>query len=480
MLGSVYADGETMSLLQTLKNHIDRIFTRHQSSVSRIHAPSHHNLSPEKQQALRGLCEQLFKKREFLTSGKLQLIGLANIQKKMGKRWQGLCAVVYETTETVIRENIGTNDLFIRYTDDTYVIIFAQENLAASEATASLIAEEVRRRLFLLDEEALREIEVRETVRKVSTDTLSGFDFSDFLDDFVAEPTEDIVNPSFKSLAEDYSGSYIKTEIASSPYKPANKRQKSLVDPGNLNFSYIPLWDVKRGALTTYACFSSQPDSREDLLDQHKNNYRNMAEESRVVADLKTLEHIKSELSSMEDQKRKLLIACPVRYETLFSFESYELYKEALLSIPLGQRQFLILLILKPDKDLSAKDAYWFLAPLKGHCRLFFAEVPLKQGIHYQTLKSIGIDGIGICLEKENPEQQIMGILNSFSSAAKSYKISHTFVLGVSSLSLTTSSVCAGFDYVGGTAIHDAVEHPDTIHKFRHENIVSALLEKSD
>jgi hypothetical protein len=111
---------------------------------------------------------------------------------------------------------------------------------------------------------------------------------------------------------------------------------------------------------------------------------------------------------------------------------------------------------------------------------LFFAEVPLKQGIHYQTLKSIGIDGIGICLEKENPEQQIMGILNSFSSAAKSYKISHTFVLGVSSLSLTTSSVCAGFDYVGGTAIHDAVEHPDTIHKFRHENIVSALLEKSD
>lgn len=471
---------EKMSLLQTLKNHIGRLFSRQESHVSRIHGSSSHNLSPEKQQALRGLCEQLFRKKELLTSGKLQLIGLANIKKKMGKRWQGLCAVVYETTENVIKENIGAHDLFIRYTDDTYVIIFAQEDLKASEAVARRIAEEVRRRLFSLDEAALREIEIRETVKQTRTDTLSGFDFSDFLDTFVTEPIEDFVNPTFEPSTEDFSSSYIRTEIRSAAYKNRNKNLENIIDPGNLTFSYMPLWDVKRGALTTYACFTSQPNSREDLLEQHRNNYRDMTEESLYTADLKVLDYIIRELASMEAHDRKLLIVCPVHYETLFKFESYELYKEALLSIPLTQRQFLILLILKPDKELSAKDAYWFLAPLNGHCRLFFAEVPLKQGIHYQALKSTGIDGIGICLDKDTPEQQVLSILNSFSATAKSHKIGHTFVLGVSSLSLTTSSVCAGFDYLGGTAIHDAVEHPDTIHKFRHENIVSALLGKEN
>lgn len=468
-----------MRLFKKLGPYLNRFLPWRKSHVSRIHAPKSRNLSPEKQQALRALCEQLFKKRELLTSGKLQLIGLANIKKKMGKRWQGLCEIVYETTETVIKENISPNDLFIRYTDDTYVIIFANADLSASEAKASLIAEEVRRRLFLLDEEALREIEIRESVRQTRTETLSSLDFSDFLDAFVAEPIETVVNPTFDSPPEDYSAVYAKTEIESGAYKPNAKNLKDFKNPGQLTFSYMPLWDVKRGALTTYICFASQQNSQKDLLEQHKDIYRKLSPESQVAADLQTLAHIKKELSRMEAEQRKLLVVCPVRYETLFGFESYEAYKQSLFNIPLAQRQFLILLILKPDNELGAKDAYWFLAALKGHCRLFFTEVPLKQGIHYQALKAMGLDGIGICIDKDTPEQQVLAVLNSFSTAAKSHKIAHTFVLGVSSLSLTTSSVCAGFDYLGGTAIHDPVPQPDTIHKFRHENIVSALLGKA-
>jgi GGDEF domain-containing protein len=465
-----------MNILKKLNSYLGHLLSRHKTSISRLHAPSTRDLSPEKQLALRTLCEQLFKKREVLTSGKLQLIGLENIKKKMGKRWQGLCNIVYETTENVIKENIGNNDLFIRYTDDTYVIIFANTDLAASEATAHLIAKEVRRRLFLLDEAALREIEIRETVKQTRTDTLSTLDFSDFLDAFVAEPTEVVTNPSFHSSSNDYSGSILKTEIEPQAYKPTNKNLKDFHSAGKLTFSYMPLWDVKRGALTTYACFASQHDSQEDLIAQHKTIYQKLNLEAQVAADLQILAHIKDELSLMEAEQRKLLVVCPVRYETLFGFDSYEAYKESLLDIPLGQRQFLILLILRPNKELSAKDAYWFLAPLKGHCRLFFTEVPLKQGVHYQTLKSIGLDGIGICIDKDVPEQQVLAVLNSFSTAAKSHKIAYTFVLGVSSLSLTTSSVCAGFDYLGGSAIHDPVTQPDTVHKFRHENIVSALL----
>ncbi|HEY0900976.1 MAG TPA: hypothetical protein VGD95_02520, partial [Micavibrio sp.] len=110
--------------------------------------------------------------------------------------------------------------------------------------------------------------------------------------------------------------------------------------------------------------------------------------------------------------------------------------------------------------------------------RFHFAEVPLKQGVNYQAMKAVGFDAVGVALDSTVKEQQALSVLGGFSNAAKSHKIPLTFVMGVSTLSMTTSSVCAGFDYIGGPAIHDVVPHPDAIHKCRHEDIVTSLIKK--
>ncbi len=89
----------------------------------------------------------------------------------------------------------------------------------------------------------------------------------------------------------------------------------------------------------------------------------------------------------------------------------------------------------------------------------------------------MGLDGAGVCIDSNTSEQQVLSVLNNFSATAKSHKMTYTFALGVSSLSLTTSLVCAGFDYLGGIAIHDVVPKPDIIHKFRHEDIVAGLIQ---
>ncbi|QQG35493.1 MAG: hypothetical protein HYS17_08100 [Micavibrio aeruginosavorus] len=396
----------------------------------------------------------------------------------MGKRWDGLCAVVYDTVEDVIIEHIGKNDLFVRYADDTYVIIFAYANLEEGKAKADAIAEEVRRRLFLLDEEELREIEVKKAVRELTADTLSRFDFPDFLGEYVDDSSEPVVNSVLEENQEDdYEAMGAAVEIEAHDYKPQSKQDVARY-LSNIKFSYMPLWDVRRAALTAYMCLAEDARGVATLLEGHKSVYAHLDSGGRVAADIQLLQHVMSELALMVEDGRKFLIVCPVCYETLFNFESYESYKECLESIPLQQRQFLVLLILKPEKQLNAKDAYWFLPAIKKYSRLFFAEVPLKQGIYFQSLKAIGLDGVGVILDKHVEEKQAIGILGGFSNTAKSHKIPLTFVMGVSSLSLTTSSVCAGFDYIGGPAVHDSVAKPDAIHKYKHENIVSALMSK--
>ncbi len=62
------------------------------------------------------------------------------------------------------------------------------------------------------------------------------------------------------------------------------------------------------------------------------------------------------------------------------------------------------------------------------------------------------------------------------STKAKALNISKTFVLGISSLSLTTSSVCAGFDLLGGPAIQEKVDEPHAVQRFLYEDLLSALL----
>lgn len=452
-----------------LRHFFQWIRGAHKEPTAQNHIPKAVRDDPEKQQALRSLCEQLFKKKALLTSGQIQLIGLENIKRRMGRRWDGLCAVVYETANDVIREYLEESDLFIRYTDETYVIIFAHAGLDEGRAKSALIAEEIRRRLFLLDEEDLREIEIKKSVRRIKTDSFSNADFSDLLGDFIENAPNPVKNPVFNEHQDNQPFTIGKIKVESGDYRPEYKRSAGNDAP--LAFSYTPLWDVKRDALTAYLCLATRHDT-------HKAVYKDKSADERANIDLQALSFVTQEIAVMATEQKKFLVACPVSYETLFGFESYERYREQLHAIPAEQRQFLVLFILKPEPALNAKDAYWFIHPLREKCRAFFAEVPLKHGVNFQALRNAGIDGVGLFLDGSATEQHAMSVLSQMSANAKSCKIPYSFILGVPSLSLATASVCAGFDYIGGPAIGRATPKPDSVQGYGYDDMVSAFLKK--
>ena len=183
------------------------------------------------------------------------------------------------------------------------------------------------------------------------------------------------------------------------------------------------------------------------------------------------------ELADMEKHDRKCLIACPVQHETLHPFESYEHYKKLLQRIPPAQRQYLILYVMNMDESLPPKNAYWFAKPLRQFCRHVFAEIPLRRDINFNYLHNIGVDVVGIRLDGiTGSEHETINLLRAFSVRAKSLKIPMTFLLPVFTFSLATSTVCAGFDFLGGPAIHDAVAKPDAVHRYCPEDLLSAFL----
>ena len=78
-------------------------------------------------------------------------------------------------------------DILIRYKDDSYIIIFANASLEQGQLKAAMISEGIRQRLFRLNEEELRNIEIREALRQISVDFMIGCGFPDFIDALAVE-----------------------------------------------------------------------------------------------------------------------------------------------------------------------------------------------------------------------------------------------------------------------------------------------------
>ena len=460
----------------TVRNFFGRLISGKsqpvESSVQNLYTPRKTALSHEKKRELELLCEQLFKQKDYITSGKIQFIGLAKIQKKMGKRWEGLCRIVYEIADEVIASHLDQGDISILYKDNTYVLVFARASLEEGRTKATLIAHDIQERLFAQDEEDLKDIEIRKAVSEIKASYMTDNFSSDFLDallewedDPEEMPDEDEEIPVIDPL-----------EVEAVAKRTVAKRDEPAELTGTLFYSFIPLWDVPRNALTTYLCLTCNTDVKTNTLSAHENFYQKLPPEQKISLDVKTLQRVMIELQAMEKDNRQLLIACPVHYDTLYRFEDYEVYKKTLDQIPEQHKQYLIFVVMNQFQTIPSKNPYWFAAPLRSFCRHVFAEIPLRPDVNFNYLRNTGVDVVGVRLEeKVGSEQKVLNILSGLSVKAKALKIPKTFVLGISSLSLTTSAVCSGFDFLGGPAIHDAVDNPDTIHRYRHQDLVSNL-----
>lgn len=434
-------------------------------------------LSEKKRAELRSLCQQLLKKKEFIASGKLQFIGLESVKSKMGKRWSGLRLVVYEIVEDTINKYITDNDVYVLYEEDSYLIIFAHASLEEGKQKVAAIADEVRKRLFTLDEEDLRRLELRESTGKIGVQS--------FLSDDFPELMEEEFQGGWTAGPSAQTGPDKPVRISVDSESVRARQLKEIPDPlprEMLNCAYMPVWEVKRGALTTYICLARADRTDKSIYDAHKDFYAGRKAVEKLRLDIGVLENVLDELKEMEKSGRKLFVMCPVQHETLHAFELYEKYKEACEKIPEYLRSFLVFLIMVDDeRKLPNKDPYWFVNPLKKYGCFVFAEIPMRQDINFQYLKNAGIDAVGVRFQSgTGSEQEIISTLNAFSPKAKYFKIPKTFAFDVATLSATTSLVCAGFDYLGGLAVHNEVKQPDTIHRYRYEDLLSEMIKNGE
>jgi hypothetical protein len=442
-------------------------------------------LSKDKRKKLELLCEQLFANEALMATGKFHFIGLGKIKSKLGKSWVGQKPIVYDVVEQAIQKFTSKGDMHFRYKEDIYVVVFPAVEPEIGKARALLISEDIRQQLFDHNDQELQDIASDQIVEIDAY--LRARDASQN-PDIVQSSSYNLLKPKPKPEQQPNIGATIEVDPNSKkpvvagkagiPKAPKVPDTNQITDPEAINYTYVPLWNVKFNALTSYICLAQQHSTMsDDPFDSHEAVYFGASPSIKCNLDLRVLRTVANQLMDLNAHGKKLQIVCPVHYDTLVKRSSHDQYILGCQKIPDDHKRQLIFLVIGIPEQIHASNMGKFFGALKSHCNAIHAQVSLRSQIDFNIFSNSHFSAVGVRLKRaKGSEKQLIKTLTTFGEIAKKGMIRQVFALDVPSLSITTSIVCSGFDFLGGPAIHASVDIPDNIYRFAYEDLFKDLL----
>jgi hypothetical protein len=253
---------------------------------------------------------------------------------------------------------------------------------------------------------------------------------------------------------------------------PAAGRHHSMV-LGDTDFSFFPLWEVRRNFVFFYVCepFWTLPDGtirREEGLPEQFTSARQI-----VALDIEVLRNVIDVLADVMEHDRMAQMLVPVHYSTLIEPAGASRYAGELrrAAEELAERAFFE--IIGIPADVSPERLAEIVAGLRGLCR----GVCVRIGFTWPSLQALAdarVFAIGLDLRSDNRrEAEIIADLEAFAARASALSLS-TYAHGIRTTSLGVAATCAGMDFVGtealaatleGCALDDYVIRPIDLYK---------------
>lgn len=432
-------------------------------------------LTPEKRAALETLTQQLLQKQDLILSGKLQLIGLEKVKERLGKRWAGFRPVIYKICEDAIRRNISPGDLYLRYRNESYIILFAERDPAVNDLRVALIAAEIRKNIALEGE--LAGLEITGAIVPVRAGGEGGLTV---LDNRPGNPAPINAPPRSAPVPQapppqalqDQIASARKTLIDPDPAPGIHPPRAALdlgVDLSAAAFSavcYLPVWDHYKGRLAAHLCLAGNRDGSASSILSHKALYNDQGAARKGLFDLAILASVIGWLHDHPDDAGKFGIICPVHYDSLFNVETKVKYRTMYQKITDSMKERILFMVLDVPPYAPWASLSQFAAPLKNYGRVLCAQLPLSANADFDTLRRAGFDNIGFLLEPpsrngaQDSDIRIPGEARQFIAKAKKHLIRQTFALGVNDPMTAAILTKASVRYISGDAVHQAIPQP--------------------
>lgn len=229
-------------------------------------------------------------------------------------------------------------------------------------------------------------------------------------------------------------------------------------DEARIEFFYRPVWQARRGVVTTYAA------SLRCVVGDHEiyNDSRAIEEDEITMAsamDRLVLRRTIRDLASGLQERRPTVVIVPVHYLTVSRPAISSDYIRLAHTVPEQARPFLVWEVL--DAPVGAWGLQMF--PILSRLKRLGRAIILRVGLEPQGLKEIatmGVHAVGLNLDHhQDLEVSLLRKIERFATLAEKAGL-QSYINGVRSLSIANAAIAAGFDYLSGQTLARPVESP--------------------
>ncbi|MCE2510115.1 MAG: diguanylate cyclase [Alphaproteobacteria bacterium] len=390
--------------------------------------------------------------------GGMQILDIDAVQQRYEAYWDRIGEQVMTIVQMVIEDHLSKEDRYTKWEGKSFLIYFGKKSPDEAKKVCHRITREITKLLAELDSDADR-LAVDHTILDLERTVIV---------------KEEPHLPQIKRLLGEKMSGGVERVKARPPTKIWSSDQADAV-PLDISFSYWPVWYVRRSVITTSVCLPAKqmPDGRTRYGHGLLGKQVNLS--SLVELDEKTLQRTCEDMSRMFENGRKALIVCPVHYYTLSKPDGRKRYMTVCDNIPEMVKKYLSFEVVGLPGEISPVFTREIVGDLQPYCRSVGAQFPLNRS-SFGNLAGTGINLIGADISDQLlPESKIMRLMEQFVSGAEGVKM-EAYIRGLHSISLVTSAVGSGFDYIAGPAIQEDSPSPDYVMRFEAEDLFSHLI----
>lgn len=333
----------------------------------------------------------LLKQNGRALTGRVHMLGLSAIRDRMGSKWESYKDHVYSHTESIISRHIRFNDVFERYGDDEYMLVFSDASEEISKAKLLKISKEIRQH-FLGDED-LSEIRVTTALTDVEGNVvMEDIDLSAIARE-LAQKAHQVGSEGPPETPEAEAKKEPSLELGKDKEEKRKKLQNRFSNfrPHDLKFYFRPLWDIPNQVISTYQCVPLAELSRQVTVE----GYEMLSEEyggGEISAlDLETLEYALDIFGECMENNFKLFMVIPVHFETLSTSSTRKEYIEVIRILPPALRPFLMFEICGLPQGVPHGRLAEMSQAIRPYCRYLMVRIDRLKKWNFANYSEVGI-----------------------------------------------------------------------------------------
>ncbi|UKV13251.1 diguanylate cyclase [Thalassospiraceae bacterium SW-3-3] len=383
-------------------------------------------------------------KSKLVEAGRIHMVGFDTLREELGDRWEAVRERVFNFTEKKLQTHLTPNDVFFRYGEEEFLVVFSSMSNEAAQLLVGKVIEEVYQ--FILGSPDTSKIVIKSAVQQVDGELL-------FKDINLAEALSDAT----KTVP---GGKYQGSLLIDGEDLPDDDIKTPTQQP--VKFIYRPIWDVQRKTITTYRSIPTRMMSSSYMAEGYSVLGMSEEHENFLDLDIAALRSAAQTLSKVMDNGFVFACNITIHYETISRSDLRRAYIEAASKLPAQLRRFFIVELVHLPIGVPAVRIAEFVSFLNSLFRAITCRIPLENR-SLQSYTNCNLFGVGVDLiDARKPESDIMKKIDRLAGLASAARL-RTYLLNVNSTSLAIASAAAGINYLSGKDIGETRKFPGKV-----------------